>query len=216
MKTLLTIYFYFNKIFRSNSCDFYKIKSWLFTLGVITLGTTVGWGQTYTYTFSNKIYDANNQTKTLGTANWILVNDGGYYGYENTKGQQLGSAKNSAKNITLSTSDISGTITTIEVETSGASGVSATVSASVDGVAYGIAQSITTTNTNYTFTGSSSGAIELKWNQTSSKALYIKKITITYTSSSPSTVTFNPNGGTGTMPSQTASSTTALTTNSFT
>src|SRR5690554_4916674 len=117
MKTLLTIYFYFNKIFRSNSCDFYKIKSWLFTLGVITLGTTVGWGQTYTYTFSNKIYDANNQTKTLGTANWILVNDGGYYGYENTKGQQLGSAKNSAKNITLSTSDISGTITTIEVET---------------------------------------------------------------------------------------------------
>lgn len=48
MKPLLTIYFYFNKIFRSNSCDFYKIKSWLFTLGVITLGTTAGWGQTYT------------------------------------------------------------------------------------------------------------------------------------------------------------------------
>src|SRR5690554_3390853 len=46
MNPLLTIYFYFNKIFRSNSCDFYKIKSWLFTLGMIALGTTVGWGQT--------------------------------------------------------------------------------------------------------------------------------------------------------------------------
>jgi hypothetical protein len=143
------------------------------------------WGQTYTYTFFSKVYDANNQTKTLGTADWTLVNNGNYYGYDATKGQQIGSGSDPAKSMTLTTSDIGGTITKIEVETSGASSVSATVLASVNGTAYGSAQTISATSTTYTFNGSSSGSIELKWTQTSSKALYIKKITITYVVSPP-------------------------------
>lgn len=140
----------------------------------------------YTYTFDAKQFSANG-TKTLNGVDWTLAGNGGYWGYDGTKGQQLGSGSKPYKSLTLSTSGIEGTITKIVVNTSGASSVNAKLAVSVGGTQFGDAISLTTTATGYTFQGSASGEILFSYTQTSSKAIYIKSITVTYT----------PDGGAG-------------------
>lgn len=140
----------------------------------------------YTYTFTAKQFSANG-TKTLNGVDWTLAGNGGYWGYDGTKGQQLGSGSKPYKSLTLSTSGIEGTITKIVVNTSGASSVNAKLAVSVDGTQFGDAISLTTTATDYTFQGSASGEILFSYTQTSSKAIYIKSIAVTYT----------PDGGAG-------------------
>ena len=98
-----------------------------------------------------------------------------------SKGYQFGSSKQSCKTLTLSTSGIEGTITKIVVNTSGASSINASLTVSVGGIQYGSSTKLTTSATDYTFTGSASGEIKLSYTQTSSKALYIKSIAVTYT-----------------------------------
>lgn len=134
----------------------------------------------YTYTFDAKQFSANG-TKTLNGVDWTLAGDGGYWGYDGTKGQQLGSGSKPYKSLTLSTSGIKGTITKIVVNTSGASSVNAKLAVSVGGTQLGDAISLTATATKYTFQGSASGEILFSYTQTSSKAIYIKSITVTYT-----------------------------------
>ena len=133
----------------------------------------------YTYTFSAKQFTANG-TKTLGNVDWTLAGDGGFWGYDGTKGQQFGSGNKPYKTLTLSTSGISGTITKIVVNTSGASSINASFTVSVGGTQYGSSTKLTTSATAYTFTGTASGDIELSYTQTSSKAIYIKSISVTY------------------------------------
>lgn len=140
----------------------------------------------YEYTFTAKQFSANG-TKTLNGVDWTLAGDGGYWGYDGTKGQQLGSGNKPYKSLTLSTSGIEGTITKIVINTSGASSVKANLAVSVGGTQFGNAISLTTTATEYTFQGSASGEILFSYTQTSSKAIYIKSITVTYT----------PDGGAG-------------------
>ncbi len=140
----------------------------------------------YTYTFTAKQFSANG-TKTLNGVDWTLAGNGGYWGYDGTKGQQLGSGNNPYKSLILSTSGIEGTITKIVINTSGASSVNASLAVSVGGTQFGNAISLTTTATEYTFQGSASGEILFSYTQTSSKAIYIKSITVTYT----------PDGGAG-------------------
>ena len=140
----------------------------------------------YTYTFTATEFSANG-TKTLNGVDWTLAGDGGYWGYNGTKGQQFGSGNNPYKSLTLSTSGIKGTITKIVVNTSGASSVNANLAVSVGGTQFGDAISLTAAATEYTFQGSASGEILFSYTQTSSKAIYIKSITVTYT----------PDGGAG-------------------
>lgn len=134
----------------------------------------------YTYAFTAKQFTANG-TQTLNGVDWTLAGDGNYWGYDGTKGQQLGSGNNPYKSLTLSTSGIKGTITNIVINTSGASSVNASLAVSVGGTQFGNAISLTTTATEYTFQGSASGEILFSYTQTSSKAIYIKSITVTYT-----------------------------------
>ena len=140
----------------------------------------------YTYTFTATEFSANG-TKTLNGVDWTLAGDGNYWGYDGTKGQQFGSSKKPYKSLTLSTSGIEGTITKIVINTSGASSVKANLAVSVGGTQFGDTISLTTTATEYTFQGSASGEILFSYTQTSSKAIYIKSITVTYT----------PDGGAG-------------------
>ena len=63
----------------------------------------------YSYTFTAKQFSANG-TKTLGEVDWTLEGNGNYWGYDGTKGQQFGSGNAPYKSLTLSTSDIKGTI----------------------------------------------------------------------------------------------------------
>lgn len=135
--------------------------------------------QNYSYTFTNLVYDNSTQTKTLGSVSWTLINDGNYYGFSSTKGQQIGSASNSASNMILETAAFSGLITQVKISTSGASGISANVSVKINGNSFGGAvQTISDSNQTYTFSGTAAGNLQIIWNQTSSKALYIKKIEI--------------------------------------
>lgn len=183
----------------------------LLTAAIVLLMTTllplrmVGQSQNnYAYTFTAKVFDANNQTKTLNEVDWTFSGIAGdFYGYDATKGQQFGSGSKPFSSFTLSTSGISGTITEIKVNTSGASNIAGTLNVTVGGNAFGNEYTLTKDATEVTFTGSASGAIVFNYAQTSSKAIYIKSISVTYSGGSNppvaqtvATPTFSPEGGT--------------------
>ena len=178
----------------------FNLLKTLLLLCALIVGSLSGWAADYSYTFSSKQFSSNASVE-LGSVSWTLGGDGGYWGYDGTKGQQFGSGGSPYKSLTLSTSGISGTITNIVVNASGASSVSAKISCSVGGSSFGTQnQSISSTAKNYTFSGSASGAIEISISQTSSKALYIKSITVTYVSSGGNVnivdaPTFSPSDG---------------------
>lgn len=143
--------------------------------------------------FDDKYFDANTKTAQVGELNLTLDDNGGYYGYDATKGQQVGSGNKPATSMTLSTT-MSGTITSVKVSTSGGSGTNATLCVSVGGKAFEYKNTansaysaanepvtevaISTTNTEYEFVGSSEGEVVITWTQTSSKALYIKNVQV--------------------------------------
>ena len=137
---------------------------------------------TYSYEFTAKQFAAAT-TKTLNEVDWTLAAETAYFGFDtnNGKGQQIGSGGSPAKTAVLSTTGIEGKITKIVVNTSGASSIAGTFAVTVNGVAY-TPESIklTTSATDYEFTGAETGEIKFTWTQTSSKALYIKSINIEY------------------------------------
>ena len=159
------------------------MKKFLLSIFAVMLAVFSVQAEEYSYTFTSKQFSANG-TKTLNSVNWTLAGEGNYWGYDGTKGQQFGSGNAPYKSLTLSTSDIKGTITKIVINTSGASSVNASFTVSVGGTQYGNSTNtkLTTSATNYTFEGSASGEIKFSYTQTSSKAIYIKSIAVTYES----------------------------------
>lgn len=171
------------------------------TLLVICLMAIVGgvetWADTYTYTFTSKVFKntsttskENLETQKLGDVSWTTSGVIPYVAYD-TKGQQFGS-KNNPANFSISTSDVNGTITSIKINASRAKGakgakVSSTLAVSVGGNQYGKDVSLTESPTSYFFEGSSSGEVKISIKSVSTAA-YIKSIEITYTSSSSSSV----------------------------
>lgn len=129
-------------------------------------------------------------------AEWTVTSDGTESAYDATKGIHYGTNSGEVQYIRLSTSDISGTISKVVVNASTASGVSATVSVTVGGDAFGgEAQSLTSSAAEYTFSGSATGEIVVLITKPSSatKAIYCKSIVVTYEAdaSAPS-VTIDP------------------------
>ena len=132
--------------------------------------------------------------QTINGKSWTVAgeDDGtGYAGWDNTKGQQFGSGSHPYESLTLSSSDFSGTVSTVKITTSGASSINATVSVSVGGTAFkssgNESVSISATSTEYTFTGVGSGAITISWANSSSKAIYFKALGVTTQTSSGTT-----------------------------
>ena len=186
------------------------MKKSTFLRSLLTLLVMAVWGgangamaqATYTHTFktgdlgtANTVTTSPAGSKTLSNVTWDFTltkkNDKYYLGWDNnSKGVQIGSSKQPATLISLSTNQIPGTIISIEVNTSGASSVKATFSASVgetDFTSGGKSSvSLSSTATSYIFEGSAEGEILLSWENNSDKAIYIKSITIKYTSSSTS------------------------------
>lgn len=144
-------------------------------------GESVVEGDAYTYSFTAKQFAANGE-KVLGNLNWTLAGDGGYWGYDSTKGQQLGSGSKPYKLMTFSTSGYEGGVKKIVINTSGASSINATFTVTVNGVQYGASTKLTTSATTYTFevdeADMQAGDIVFTYTQTSSKAIYIKSIAI--------------------------------------
>lgn len=162
----------------------------------------VAWATDYSYTFSSQQYTGTG-SKTLNGVSWTMAGTGGaYFGYDGTKGQQFGSGSKPYSALSLSTSGISGTITQVVVNTSGASSIAGTVAVSVGSTNFQCnsktTASLSATATAYTFTGSASGDIVISWAQTSSKAIYVKSITVTYSGGGGSSVdapSFSPIAG---------------------
>lgn len=156
---------------------------------------------TYEMTVTDSRYVVSDLTFTAacngaGTADdgaeWTVTSDGIESTYEETRGIHYGTGKAAVQYIQLSTSDITGTIAKIVVNAATGSGVSATVGVTVGGSAFGgDAQSLSTTATNYTFTGSAQGEIIVTVTKPESAtgALYVKSVIVYYIPSTDPSIT---------------------------
>ena len=161
-----------------------------FMLTLLTIVCTVGgYAEKYQYVFSSKVINSVGTTK-LGNINWTLETSNGqmYSDYNTTKGQQLCSNSTHPDNIYLYTTDIKGTISSVIINTSGNSKVTAKVGISVNGKEFGEAKKISATATEYEFTGSGTGKISINWTEIN-KGIYIKSIEITYEAATTPTTT---------------------------
>ncbi len=160
-----------------------KTNLLLLLIGFLLIGSLTAKAAEYEYTFTATTFH-NSETLALNDVEWTLVNNGNYYGYDGTKGQQIGSGANPATSAILSTSGITGYITSITINVSGANGTNATFAVSVNDKPFTCSGetsvSLTNSATAYTFTGGQQGEIKLSFAQTSSVALYIKSINVTY------------------------------------
>ena len=128
---------------------------------------------------------------------WTVTSDAKESNFDNTRGIHYGTSSAAVSYLQLSTSGINGTITSIVVNASGASGTTAKLNVTVGGYAFGSEQSLTQNATNYTLKGSAIGQIIIGLSQTSAKkALYVKSIAVTYSTETPSG-TQNPNNSFG-------------------
>lgn len=156
-----------------------------------------GYAEKYQYVFSSKVINSVGTTK-LGNINWTLETSNGqmYSDYNTTKGQQLCSNSTHPDNIYLYTTDIKGTISSVIINTSGNSKVTAKVGISVNGKEFGEAKKISATATEYEFTGSGTGKISINWTEIN-KGIYIKSIEITYEAATTPTTTTTFGGNSG-------------------
>lgn len=185
------------------------MKRLLTFLTLLTVFIGVGFAEDYSWTLGYKDFvntsgsstdggtvTKNNVSWTYSACPYVATENG-----TNGKGVQFGSSGKPVRTFSLSTSGISGTITSVKVNASTASSATATLSVSVGGTSYGT-KNLTTSATDYTFTGSKSGEIIITLNQPStSKALYLKSIEVTYTPASTGpiapegTIIFDPTSG---------------------
>ncbi|MCI6309163.1 MAG: Ig-like domain-containing protein [Prevotella sp.] len=130
--------------------------------------------------------------KGSGTADdnveWKITSDAVESTFESTRGIHYGTGSKAVSYLTLTTSGITGSITKIVVNASGASGTSAKLDVTVGGTTFGSQKSLTSSATEYTFEGIASGEIAVKLSQSSAqKALYVKSISVTYSTGSTTT-----------------------------
>lgn len=156
---------------------------------MMVLGGANVWAEskTYNYTFKSGDFSTSKLTSTLNGVTWTLkVNQWqGSEGYDfdtndTKRGFKIGTGKRKyPKDATLSTSEIDGTITSIVVNTSGNADTKAKLDVMIGGKAFGKQQSLSNTATDFSFNGSASGQIELKYSN-SNTPIYIKSIAVTY------------------------------------
>ena len=149
-------------------------------IAVLALIANFSFADTYTYNFESKQFGNSGDTKDLGGITWSLKTDAGYFGFDgtNNKGQQFGSKKKPATELTLTTKDIPGKISSIKVTTAGATGIDATLDVTVGGKNFGTQYQMVVDLTTATFTGSEEGDIVLSYSNSSACAIYISSIEI--------------------------------------
>ena len=165
-----------------------RFKTFLI-LALLAMVGNSAWAQsTSTLTFSAK---CNGSGTADDGVSWTVTSDGSESNFDSNKGIHYGTGSQQVQYIKLSTSQIVGTITSVVVNASTASGVSATVDVTVGGEAFGgNPQSLSASAANYTFNGSASGEIVVTVTKPSkaTKAIYVKSVAVTYTSGGSSTL----------------------------
>lgn len=168
------------------------------TLLVICLMAIVGgvetWADTYKYTSAKEYYSSYSSgifSFVSGNVTWTGKTNYAKPSNEDTsskRGTQFGTKSSTNCSLSLSTSDIVGTIQSIVVNTATASGCTVNLSVSVGGKEVD-KKTLTGKSADYTFTPTitTSGEVVLSWS-TAKGSVYLKSITITYTPSSSSSV----------------------------
>jgi hypothetical protein len=169
-----------------------KLLSFLLTLAMVvgmmpgmSLTAQAEGSSTSTLTFTRKCNGS-------GTADdnviWTVTSDAEETTFDNSKGIHYGSGNKAVQYIRLSTSEITDTITKVVVNASygGTHSDGNTVGVTVGGTAFGgDPKTIGSKAADYTFTGSGSGEIIVTVSRPNSekKALYVKSIAVTYSTS---------------------------------
>lgn len=177
-----------------------------FTICLLCLvgGVNVMAQETYSYTFkSGDLTKTTPKTYTFNKVKWNVTGTLAYCGFPgNDKGFQLatGSKGKNATNVTFETSEIPGTITSVIVNASTNKSGSADITVKVGSKDFGKKQQCGQTAKDYTFTGEGTGTITINLDNTASqKGLYIKSITVEYTTGkvtptptiTPASITFS-------------------------
>ena len=178
----------------------FKTVKWLLVpLVLITLGVVNAWADSWSWTpSSTSSISGTSSNVTLSSKAWTVTRSADkYIGYYSDYGIQFGSKKAGAETVTFSSSAFTGTITSIAVNC-GSYNMSHTLSVKVNNTAYSLSGTIGngSTTATVTATGSSSGSIEIKLTA-GDRACYIKSITITYTTGSGKTLSYDANGADG-------------------
>lgn len=166
----------------------YKAAEASYKITVIDPNKAIEKGEKWQYVFTSQVFNANVPSATLEGRIWTIGTDNNtYFNYDSSKGQQFGSGNNPMKLLTLS-SDFAEDygVETVIVNASMASSASATLSVSVGGVSLKCNDNteiaLTTLASNYEFKASTllTGEIKITISQTTSKALYVKSISVNY------------------------------------
>lgn len=159
------------------------------------MGGVETWADTYKYTSAKEDYSSYSSgifSFVSGNVTWTGKTNYAKPSNEDTssskRGTQFGTKNSTNCSLSLSTSDIVGTIQSIVVNTATASGCTVNLSVSVGGKEVD-KKTLTGKSADYTFTPTitTSGEVVLSWS-TAKGSVYLKSITITYTPSSSSSV----------------------------
>ena len=155
------------------------LSTWLLTIFLAFFAANA-WAEDKTSTLTFTAACKGSGTADDGVT-WTITSDAAESTYDGTKGIHYGTGKIAVSYLTLTSASFDKRIKKVEVNASGASQTSAKLDVSVGSAAFGTQQSLTTTATSYTFSGSASGAVIVTLSQTSDKkALYVKSIAVTY------------------------------------
>ena len=147
------------------------------------LGITQAWGAKWSYTLT----ETPTGNKTWNNVAWTITMSGGSAStYSSTQGAHWGTNSSTCNSVTLTSSGFSSnTISSIVIEASRGSSLTGTLGVKVNNTSYKLhgtnntTHALTTSNATYTFDGSSTGNVEIKWTKSSGKgAFYIKSITV--------------------------------------
>ena len=169
-------------------------------LALLCLMAFVTWGGNYCIAQETASLNFTKECGGKGTDDkggaWTVTSDAKEFQYDKDRGIHYGSNSVSVSYIKVSTSAYAdAVITKIVVNASAIKAGSPKVSCTVNGKAFGTAQSLTTANAAYTFEGKSSGEIVVSVSKNSTKkALYIKSIEITYSNLETTTLTLTAPG----------------------
>lgn len=141
---------------------------------------------TYTYTFKeNDLTTTIPKDYTFNSVKWNVSGTLAYCGWDTrispTKGFQLASKANNQTDVTFSTTNIPGTITSIKVNSCVGSKGKAEISVKVGGTSWGSQTNTATASKSFDFTGTGNGEISIELKNQAAKGLYIKSITVEYT-----------------------------------
>ncbi len=145
------------------------LRSFLTLLMLVVWASGFAADKTYSYTFKYGDFSATKKTNTLNGVNWTLAVDtwkgDESYAWDTSKGFKIGSGNKNCpnNNITITTSEITGTIKSIAINCSSNSSSTTKLTVLVGKTQIGEKVSLTETATEYKFIGTAEGSIVLSF-----------------------------------------------------